>query len=92
MKSSLIRFLTTAASALVLTTAISFADEPNKTEGDKCCPATPEAPKSLIVGHCGTCDKKDKPEVAPAEPAKQEACPSKDCAKCCPATPAAPKA
>ena len=70
MKNTFLRFLTTAASALVLTTVISFADEPAKKDGDGCpaCPATPEAPKSLIVGHCGTCDKKDKPEVTPEAP------------------------
>ena len=70
MKTTLLRFLTTAASALVLTTAISFADEPAKKDGDGCpaCPTTPEAPKSMIVGHCGTCDKKDKPEVTPEAP------------------------
>lgn len=97
MKNNLLRFLTIAASALVLTTVISFADEPTKKDGEGCpacpaCPATPEAPKSVIVDHCGTCDKKDKPEVTPAEPAKQQDAPEKkDGDKCCPTNPDAPK-
>ncbi|MEI6597882.1 MAG: hypothetical protein WCL22_02460 [bacterium] len=94
MKNNLLRFLTIAASALVLTTVISFADESTKKDGEGCpaCPATPEAPKSMIVDHCGTCDKSDKPGTCPAEPAKQQDAPEKkDGDKCCPANPDAPK-
>ena len=104
MKSSFLRLFTTAAVALALTSVVSFAEEPAKTDAPapaaepaKTAPA--EAPKSGISSHCGKCDKKDEPSTAPAtepaktEPAKQEEAPEKKDGEKCPGCPTeAPKA
>jgi hypothetical protein len=48
-----------ACGVLVLTAAVSFADEPEKKEGDKCCPARPSQISCCDCSkECGKSDKK----------------------------------
>lgn len=62
MKSSLLRLLTTAVSAIALTAAVSFANEPEKKDTEKKCPGCPDSPTQVCAiecnKHCGKCDSK----------------------------------